>query len=50
MIDTNSPGFKAGEKIGYLLMTYVGIRLIVKGTKIVLKSGRAFILGPAQVV
>ena len=38
MVDTNSPEFQIGKKIGHALMTYIGIRLIIKGTKIVLKS------------
>lgn len=39
MIDPNpnSAEFKIGEKIGYALMTYIGVRLIIKGVKMVLK-------------
>ena len=43
MVDTNSPEFYIGKKIGYALMTYVIVRLIIKGVKIVLKSGRVLI-------
>ena len=49
MIDSNSPEFQLGRKIGYVLMTYVGVRLIIKGTKIILKSCRALINTPAPV-
>jgi hypothetical protein len=40
MVDPNSAEFQIGKKIGYALMTYIGIRLIIKGTKIIIKSGR----------
>lgn len=36
MVDTNSPEFVIGKKIGHLLMTYIGVRMIIKGTKIIL--------------
>jgi len=42
-INTNSPAFKIGEKIGYVCMTYIVIRLIIKGTKIIIKSGRVLL-------
>ena len=35
MVDTNSPEYQIGKKIGHVFMTYVGIRLIIKGTKII---------------
>lgn len=40
MVDTNSPEYQVDKKIGYLFMTYIGIRLIIKGTKIIIKYGR----------
>ena len=43
MVDPNSPEFQIGKKIGHAVMTYIGIRLILKGVKIVLKSGRVLI-------
>ena len=44
MVDTNSPEFALGKKLGHLVMTYIGIRMIIKGTKIVLKSSRVLLL------
>lgn len=44
MVDPNSPEFQIGKKIGYVLMTYVGVRLVIKGTKIILKSCKALII------
>jgi hypothetical protein len=38
MVDPNSPAFKIGKKIDHLAMTYAGIHLIIKGSKIVAKS------------
>ena len=49
MVDPKSPEFEIGRKIGYILMTYVGVRLVIKGTKIILKSCRALINTPAPV-
>ena len=46
MIDTNSPEFELEKKIGHLLVTYIGVRLIIKGTKFVIKSGRVLITSP----
>ena len=46
MVDTNSPEFQIGKKIGYVLMTYIGVRLIIKGTKIIIKSGRLLLNSP----
>lgn len=40
MVDTNSPEYQIGKKIGYVFMTYIVIRLIIKGTKIIIKSVR----------
>ena len=44
MVDTNSPEFILGKKIGHVLMTYIGVCMIIKGTKLVLKLGRALII------
>ena len=44
MVDSSSPEFGLGKKLGYLLMTYIGVRLIIKGTKIIIKSGRALLI------
>ena len=41
MVDTNSPEFQIGKKIGHLFMSYIGIRFILKSVKILIKSGRA---------
>ena len=41
--DTNSPEFQVAKKIGYLFMTYICIRIIIKGTKIIIKSGRVLL-------
>lgn len=49
MVDSNSPEFQLGRKIGYIVMTYVGVRLVIKGTKIILKSCHALINSPAPV-
>jgi len=49
MVDSNSPEFQIGKKIGYILMTYIGVRLVIKGTKIILKSCKALINTPAPV-
>jgi hypothetical protein len=46
MVDTNSRAFQIGKKIGYGLMTYIGIRFIIKGTKIIIKSGRVLLNSP----
>ena len=46
MVDTNSPAFQIGKKIGHGIMTYIGIRLIIKGTKIILKSGKILLNCP----
>lgn len=46
MVDTNSPEFQIGKKIGYAFGTYIGIRLIIKGTKIIIKSGRVILNSP----
>jgi len=43
MVDTNSPEFQLGKKFGHLLMTYVGIRIVIKGTKLVIKHGSALL-------
>lgn len=43
MVDSNSPEFKVGKKIGQLFMTYIGIKLIIKGGKLVLKNAKALI-------
>ncbi len=43
MVDTNSPEYQIGKKIGHVFMTYIGIRLIMKGAKIVIKSGRVLL-------
>jgi len=40
MIDPNSAEYQIGKKIGHALMTYVVIRLVIKGTKMILKHGR----------
>ena len=42
-IDTNSRAFKIGEKIGSSFMTYIIVSLIIKGTKIIIKSGRVLL-------
>ena len=49
MVDTNSPEYRIGKKIGHVFMTYIGIRLIIKGTKIVLKSGRVLLNCPVPI-
>ena len=46
MVDQNSPEYQIGKKIGHVFMTYIGIRLIIKGTKIILKSGRVLLNAP----
>lgn len=46
MVDPKSPAFKIGKKIGQVFMTYIGIRLIIKGTKLTIKSLRALINSP----
>ena len=43
MVDTNSPEFLIRKKIGHAVITYIVVRLILKGVKIVLKSGRVLI-------
>ena len=50
MVDTNSPEYQIRKKIGHVLMTYIGIRLIIKGTKIILKSVRVIINSPTPMV
>ena len=42
-VKTNSPEYQVAKKIGYLFVTYIGIRLIIKGTKIIIKSGRVLL-------
>ena len=49
MIDTNSPEFQIGKKIGHAFMTYIGIRLIIKGTKITIKSLRVLLNSPMPI-
>lgn len=46
MVDQNSPEYQTGKKIGYAFMTYIGIRFIIKGTKITIKSLRALLKSP----
>ena len=46
MVDVNSPEYQIEKKIGYVFMTYIGIRLIIKGTRIVIKSGRVLLNYP----
>ena len=43
MIDTNSPEYKIGKKIGHAIMTYIVVRLVIKGAKIIIKSGRVLL-------
>ena len=45
-IDTNSREFQIGKKIGHVFMTYIAIRLIIKGTKIIIKYGRVLLNSP----
>ena len=40
MIDPNFTEYQIGKKIGHALMTYVVIRLVIKGTKMIFKHGR----------
>lgn len=44
MVDTDSPKFVLGKKIGYSLVTYIAVCLVIKGTKIIMKSGRALLI------
>ena len=44
-----SPEFQIGKKIGYVVMTYIGVRLVIKGTKIIIKSCRALVNTPTPV-
>lgn len=37
-VNNDSAYFKAGEKIGQLVMIYIAIQLIIKGVTIILKS------------
>lgn len=46
MVDPNSSEYKIGKKIGNIFMIYIGIRLIIKGTKIIIKSGRVMLNSP----
>ena len=46
MVDTNSPEYQIAKKIGHVFMTYIGIRLIIKGTKIIINSGRGLLNYP----
>ena len=46
MVDTNSPAFQIGKKIGYAFITYVGVSLVIKATKIIIKSGYALLNSP----
>lgn len=49
MVNTNSPKFQIGKKIGHALVAYICIRLIIKGTKIVLKFGRVLLNSPKPI-
>ena len=40
MVDTNSPEYQVGKKIGQAVMIYIGIRLVMKGTRMILKSAK----------
>ena len=33
MSDSNSPEYQIGNKIGHVFMTYINVRLIIKGTQ-----------------
>ncbi len=44
MIDSSSPEFKLGEKIGYHLGTYLKVHLILKSAQFVLKHSCRIIL------
>ena len=46
MVDPNSPEFQIGKKIGCAFMTYIGIRIMIKGGKITIKSLRALLSSP----
>ncbi len=35
MVNTNSVGFAVGKRVGHGIMTYVGVRLVIKGTQII---------------
>jgi hypothetical protein len=43
MVSTKSREYQIGKKIGHAFMPYVVIRLIIKGTKIIIKSGRVLL-------
>jgi hypothetical protein len=49
MVDTNSPEYQIGKKIGHVFMTYIGIRLIIKGTKMVINFGRVLLNSPMPI-
>ena len=36
-IDSNSREFEIGKKIGHLVMSYIIVRLVIKGTKTIFK-------------
>lgn len=44
MVDPNSREFIIGKKIGHIIMTYVGIRLIIKGFYMVCHNGKLVFL------
>jgi len=44
VIDTNSLEFLIGKRIGSLLMSYLIVRLVIKGRKLILKWGQAFLI------
>ena len=44
MVDKNSPEFQIGKKIGQALAAYIGVRMLINGTKMILKSVRALLI------
>jgi hypothetical protein len=44
MIDTNSTGFLIGKKIRHALAVYVVIKIVIKGSKLIIKSLRGLLI------
>lgn len=49
MVDSNSPEFEIGRKIGYCIMTYVGVKLIIKGGKLLIKGAKGLGVVPSPI-
>lgn len=46
MVNSDSPAFKLGEKIGHAIVAYIGVHLVIKGIKVIIKSSKALLINP----